>query len=134
MLRIVKRAKKDQPEKPASTEPARTRAPKPDPSPVKESNPAGDAPRRLHLYFSGTVQGVGFRYSAQSIAERFGINGWVRNCSDGRVELMAEGRPSVLESYLTALGDEMSGYIRKVDRTWEEPTGEWSQFSIASSA
>lgn len=78
------------------------------------------------------MQGVGFRYTALSIAERFAITGWVRNCPDGRVELVAEGVPSVLESYLTALGDEMSGYIRKVDRTWEAPTGEWSEFTIAS--
>lgn len=127
MSQNVKRAKKEQDQKPTPQPDAqRTSAP-------QEANSSGEAPRRLHLFFSGTVQGVGFRYTALSIAERFGINGWVRNASDGRVELMAEGAPTVLENYLTALGDEMSGYIRKVDRTWETPTGEWTSFTISSS-
>ena len=92
-----------------------------------------DGKRRLHAFFSGVVQGVGFRYTASSHAGRFGITGWVRNREDGRVELMAEGIARELEDYLSALGDEMSGYIRKVDRSWEPATGEWDKFWIEPS-
>ena len=131
----MKRTKKDPLDNSATPvpPPPRTSAPKPEPAELEAATTGTEPPRRLHLYFSGTVQGVGFRYSAQSIAERFGITGWVRNCSDGRVEVLAESAPNVLENYLTALGDEMSAYIRKVDRTWEEATGEFKDFAIASS-
>ena len=72
----------------------RTSATTPSASPVAQkddgSSPIGIGPRRLHVFFSGTVQGIGFRYTALSIAEKFAISGWVRNCSDGRVELVSE--------------------------------------------
>lgn len=88
--------------------------------------------RRLHVFFSGTVQGVGFRYTVQRQAERFkAITGWVRNLSDGRVEFTAEGSADELESFLSVIQNEMSGYIDTYDRSWEAPTGEWTQFSIA---
>jgi len=104
------------------------------PSRTLEQETPGKEKRRLHAYFSGTVQGVGFRYAASSVAERFAVNGWVRNCSEGRVELVAEGSADELERYLGAIGDEMSGYIRSVERTWVAATGEFSSFTIASSA
>ena len=43
------------------------------------------------MYFSGHVQGVGFRYTTRSVASRFAVTGYVRNLPDGRVELVAEG-------------------------------------------
>ena len=46
---------------------------------------------RRHLRFHGDVQGVGFRWSARTIADRYGVSGWVRNCYDGTVEMEAEG-------------------------------------------
>ncbi len=97
------------------------------------ASPSGDGMQRLHLYFSGQVQGVGFRYTALTVAQQFKITGWVRNCSEDRVEVMAEGSVKDLEDYLGKLGDEMSGYIRRVDRTWETATGEWPSFSISPS-
>jgi hypothetical protein len=56
---------------------------------------AADSPlrRRLTVIYSGHVQGVGFRYTAKSVATGFDITGIIRNLSDGRVELVAEGRP-----------------------------------------
>lgn len=86
--------------------------------------------RRLHVYFSGNVQGVGFRYTARTVARQFAVTGWVRNATDSRVELVAEGAVEELERFLAALGDEMSGYIRDVERAWEPPTGEWRSFEI----
>lgn len=47
--------------------------------------------KRLHVWVSGTVQGVFFRESARAEAERRGVAGWVRNLPDGRVEAVFEG-------------------------------------------
>ena len=46
---------------------------------------------RKHYWFSGRVQGVGFRYRACYIASSLGVTGWVRNNWDERVEMEAQG-------------------------------------------
>lgn len=46
---------------------------------------------RKHIFFSGRVQGVGFRYKAYYIAQSLGLTGWIRNCYDGRVEMEVQG-------------------------------------------
>jgi len=48
---------------------------------------------RRRLYYSGHVQGVGFRYTCQSLARGFDVAGYVRNLPCGRVELVVEGDP-----------------------------------------
>ncbi|TCI28571.1 acylphosphatase [Exiguobacterium sp. SL-10] len=58
-----------------------------------------------HLIVSGRVQGVGFRYFAQSTALEYGVTGWVRNLNDGTVELQIEGDAEKLTSYKRALYD-----------------------------
>ena len=45
----------------------------------------------IHIYYSGTVQGIGFRYTVERLTSELGICGWVRNLPDGRVEMEAEG-------------------------------------------
>jgi acylphosphatase len=45
-----------------------------------------------HIFFSGSVQGVGFRFTAQRVAMRYRLTGFVRNTSDGRVEMLLQGR------------------------------------------
>ncbi|HYU80410.1 MAG TPA: acylphosphatase [Vicinamibacterales bacterium] len=52
---------------------------------------------------SGRVQGVGFRYFTQDIAEREGVSGRVRNLPDGRVEVVAEGDEETLGRFEAAL-------------------------------
>jgi len=44
-----------------------------------------------HIFFSGQVQGVGFRFTANSIARRYELAGFVRNTSDGKVEVFLQG-------------------------------------------
>ena len=77
---------------------------------------------RRRAYFSGRVQGVGFRFTCQSLARRFDVAGYVRNLPDGRVEVVAEGDPTELDEFLTATQGEMSPYIRNVT-TESEPPG-----------
>ncbi len=55
---------------------------------------------RLHVYVSGRVQGVGFRYSAYARAIELGLTGWVRNLADGRVEGEFEGPRTDLDTML----------------------------------
>ncbi|MFM1896817.1 MAG: hypothetical protein RLZZ385_1891 [Pseudomonadota bacterium] len=52
----------------------------------------------LHGFVSGRVQGVFFRAATQRQAQALGLRGWVRNCRDGRVELLLHGAPEALAS------------------------------------
>lgn len=54
--------------------------------------------RRIRV--KGRVQGVGFRYALRDEAERLGVSGWVRNCADGSVEALLQGRTSALEQLI----------------------------------
>ena len=47
---------------------------------------------------TGRVQGVGFRYFTYSIANKYGLRGWVRNLSDGSVEVMVQGERARIEN------------------------------------
>lgn len=58
---------------------------------------------RKHIYFSGQVQGVGFRYSATHLARPLGLTGWVKNLWDGRVEMEAQGDGTAIEQLLSQL-------------------------------
>ena len=58
---------------------------------------------RAHAFFSGTVQGVGFRYTASGFARELHLTGWVKNLSDGRVEMVAEGPQKAIEELLARL-------------------------------
>ena len=49
----------------------------------------------------GKVQGVWFRASAQQAANNLGLAGWVRNCSDGSVEIHAEGDKPGVEQFIS---------------------------------
>jgi acylphosphatase len=65
------------------------------------------------IIFQGRVQGVGFRYTTASAARAFQINGYVRNCPDGSVELVAEGRAEDVDRLLESLGATFAGNIER---------------------
>lgn len=58
---------------------------------------------RKHIYFSGRVQGVGFRYRAKYLAEPLGLTGWVENLWDGRVEMELQGEEEAISAFLNQL-------------------------------
>ena len=68
---------------------------------------------RRQILYSGHVQGVGFRETTRRLAEGFEVGGFVRNLSDGRVEMVAEGTPAELSRFLAAVADRMSAHIRQ---------------------
>ena len=61
---------------------------------------------RRRYCFTGRVQGVGFRYRAYYAANHLGIGGWVRNCSDGSVEMEVEGPEEELDKLIMTLEDD----------------------------
>jgi acylphosphatase len=89
------------------------------------------ATERRRLLYSGRVQGVGFRFTAQRLAARFRVTGYVRNLPDGRVELIAEGEPESVSAFLAAIQSEMGRRIQDVSESQENPGDPpYSDFSI----
>lgn len=84
----------------------------------------------VHIYYSGRVQGVGFRFSAQRIAEELGLCGWVSNLDDDRVEIYAEGDKISLNDLFTQIDSTFSRYIKGKQVNWESARGEFRDFSI----
>ena len=86
--------------------------------------------KRLHVYYSGTVQGVGFRFTAERIANNLGLYGWVKNLPDGRVELAAEGEEDTLKALLDGINQSLKSHIRTADIDYSDTPGEFSDFRI----
>jgi len=85
---------------------------------------------RREVYYSGRVQGVGFRYTVRSLAARYDVTGFVRNLGDGRVELVAEGPPTEVTGLLDAVRREMGRYILDEEYATARATGEFGGFAI----
>lgn len=85
---------------------------------------------RRTVYFSGRVQGVGFRATAWHLARRYDVAGYVRNLPDGRVELAVEGSPDEIDRFLGELRAEMGRYIRDVQELREPARGDFVTFEV----
>jgi len=84
---------------------------------------------RLHAIVEGYVQGVGYRMFVVQEARRLEVNGWVRNRSDGTVEVMAEGERDDLREFLRVLKDgPHHGTVSNIQSSWSLGTGEFKQF------
>jgi acylphosphatase len=86
--------------------------------------------QRREVYYSGDVQGVGFRYTARRVAEGYPVTGFVRNLADGRVQLVVEGPEAEVAAFLSELERVMHGYIRHVATETVAPRGEFTGFAI----
>ncbi len=80
---------------------------------------------RAHVLIAGHVQGVNFRAYTRDRARQAGVDGWVRNLSDGRVEAIFEGtRPAVQRLVSWCYSGPTSARVDRVEVEWEEPSGE----------
>ena len=85
---------------------------------------------RAHVYVSGRVQGVCFRYETCINANRYGIKGWVRNLGDNRVEAVFEGdKAAVQEVVKWCYSGPQWAWVKDVDLIWEEYQGQFSSFT-----
>jgi acylphosphatase len=82
------------------------------------------------VYYSGNVQGVGFRMTAVMIARDYTVTGWVKNLADGRVQLLAEGPEDQVAKFLKAIRERWKGDIEKEETENQEPTGKFKKFEI----
>jgi acylphosphatase len=89
--------------------------------------------RRLNIFYSGRVQGVGFRCTVKTVAAGFETAGLIRNLPDGRVELIAEGVREELEAFHAAICNEegLAGFIRDERVDWRDAQNEFSRFEIS---
>jgi acylphosphatase len=82
------------------------------------------------IIFTGNVQGVGFRFTAHSIARRYGLAGFVRNLPDGNVEMLAQGRAEDIEGCLSDIGETFAGDISRTQIEDVELDSRYNDFKI----
>jgi acylphosphatase len=99
-------------------------------SPTEMAATSTQTVQRETVLFTGRVQGVGFRYCVKNLALGHAVTGYVRNLSDGRVELVMEGPEHEREALVQAVRDKMQDYVRHLDRHTSAGTGEFRDFSI----
>lgn len=81
-------------------------------------------------YFTGRVQGVGFRYQTLQVAKEFDVSGFVKNLPDGRVQLEVEGQPTEARDFVAAVHERMTGYVRKLEQTEGKREAQFRGFFI----
>lgn len=82
---------------------------------------------RYTVHFTGRVQGVGFRYTAVDIAQRYNVAGYVQNLPDGRVRIVAEGESAEVERFVDAVSDAMSRHVHARTMEAGSPSGEFGR-------
>ena len=85
----------------------------------------------VEVHYSGRVQGVGFRFTAERFANDYGVKGYVKNLPDGRVELVAEGEEETVKQFLKALGEDLDRHIDNYSINWFPSTGHFKRFEIS---
>ena len=86
--------------------------------------------KQVHIYYSGRVQGIGFRYTVADLADYQKVQGWVKNLDDARVEVVAEADEDTLNEFLQQVNQHFSRYIKDVNIEWLPATGEFRDFSV----
>jgi acylphosphatase len=86
---------------------------------------------RLHIVIEGIVQGVFYRASTIEESGKLGLTGWVKNCSDGRVEAVFEGDIDKIEQIVEWCKKGPPGAeVSNIETVWERATGEYDSFTI----
>jgi len=87
--------------------------------------------KRVHAFYSGDVQGVGFRFTVMDLANSYAVAGWVKNLRDGRVEITAEGDEERLIEFLEKIKTgSLQRYISNIALNWQDYRGEFKGFNI----
>ncbi len=86
--------------------------------------------KSIHVTYKGNVQGVGFRFTAQRLANDIGVTGWVKNLFNGDVEIAAEGEEETIKKFLDGINKYFASYIDDIDIEWNEYTGKFKEFGI----
>ena len=86
--------------------------------------------KQAHVYYSGHVQGIGFRYTLADIAKQHNVAGWVKNLEDSRVEVVAEADEEALKSFLQEASQYFFREIKEASVEWLPASGEFREFSI----
>lgn len=86
--------------------------------------------KHYHIFFSGHVQGVGFRYTAHRYASERDVTGWVKNLPDGRVEMRVEGPGDQIESFIENVRRHFDGSIRDIQQDVSAFQGQFRGFDI----
>jgi len=82
------------------------------------------------VFFSGRVQGVGFRYQTLQVAKGYEVSGYAQNLPDGRVQVEAEGQPAEVHAFISAVQERMEGYIRQVEQAGATRAPQFTGFTI----
>ncbi|NIO08014.1 MAG: acylphosphatase [Deltaproteobacteria bacterium] len=86
---------------------------------------------RAHLTIEGLVQGVFFRAATLETATRLGVKGWVRNCLDGTVEVIAEGEKQTIDELVEWCHQgPPRAQVQRVQVLWEDHLGEFESFGV----
>ena len=85
---------------------------------------------QAHIIFSGMVQGVGFRFTAQRYALGFGLKGWVKNLPNGSVEILIEGPKQRIEEFCRNIEDDFQEYIDNKDIQYVPAEKRFEDFRI----
>ncbi|MCK4999958.1 MAG: acylphosphatase [Anaerohalosphaera sp.] len=83
-----------------------------------------------HIIFTGRVQGVGFRFTAQRIAQRYDLVGYVKNIPNSSVEMLIQGRPKDIQACLNDIAETFAGHIRQTNIEDITPTTAYTAFNI----
>jgi len=86
---------------------------------------------RQHVWYDGTVQGVGFRFTTRRLAQRRNVSGYVKNLPDGRVEVVAEGPSEEVKGFLSDVREALGTYIREAEIVEEPASGTFEGFGVA---
>lgn len=85
---------------------------------------------QYHLFFSGRVQGVWFRGTSESLAQKYNVKGWVRNLPDASVEMVAEAPKEDLDNFLADLKKEFKPNITSITKQENQYSGKYQNFKI----
>ena len=84
----------------------------------------------IHVFYSGVVQGVGFRFSVAALARQHYLKGWVKNCPDGRVELAVTGSPESVDHFLEDVRETFKRNLVDIGIEPLTEAGDYSDFQI----